>query len=265
MQLVKLFVVLFVWLRIVIGLLMFLLMNVFVFVSVCASCVIFCLSPKMRARCISAILYSSMHFIFIFLVKALGGYDLFIDKSGVDFSKPAIYVSNHISLFDPLLLFGIIPNLGVVIKKKYSSVLAIWLLVRAFDFVVVKADGSDETKEILQSAKRSLDSGRNMLIFPEGRRSKPARILEFKKSAFRLAKDLNVNVVPIAMYSPRPFLPKGEFLIKEKTYYNIKFLKPLNPSDYKSVSDLSDVAYDAISAEVRRVRDKSQEREQKYI
>ncbi len=261
----KAFIISFVWIRIVIGLVLFLLMNAFVFVAVgfCYCALYF--SPKLRGQCISSVLRVSMHFIFVFLIQFLGGYDLHIDTSDTDFSKPTIFVCNHISLFDPLLLFAIIPNLGVVIKKKYSSILAIWLLVKVFDFVVVKADGSDETKEIISSAKRSLDNGRNMLIFPEGRRAKVGHILDFKKSAFKLAKDLNVRVVPISMYSPRPFLPKGELIIKEKTYYKIKFLKPLEPADFKSASALSEVAYEAIADENRRVRDRAQEREQRYF
>ncbi len=129
----------------------------------------------------------------------------------------------------------------------------------------MKADGSDETKEILSSSKRSLDNGRNMLIFPEGRRAKVGRILDFKKSAFKLAKDLNVRVVPISIYSPRPFFPKGELEIKEKTYYKIKFLKPLEPADFKSASALSDATYEVIAAENRRVRDCTQERKQRYF
>ncbi len=260
----KAFIVLFVWLKIAIGLLLFLLMNAFVFVGVGVCCVTFLFFPKLRAKSISAILKTSMNFIFVSLAQFLGGYDLFIEKNNIDFSKPAIFVCNHISLFDPLILFGIIPNLGVVIKKKYSSILAIWLLVKVFDFIVVKADGSDEANEILASAKRSLSNGRSMLIFPEGRRSKVGRILDFKKSAFKLAKDLNVLVVPISIYSPRPFLPKGELLIKEKTYYKVKFLSPLAPSDYKNVTTLTDAAYEAIVLENARSRDRAQEREQRY-
>ncbi len=129
MSIGKLFIIAFVWLRILIGLILFLLMNVFVFVSVGLCYMAFYFSPKLRGRSISTILRVSMNFIFVFLVQFLGGYNLHIDTADTDFSKPTIFVCNHISLFDPLLLFAIIPNLGVVIKKKYSSILAIWLLV----------------------------------------------------------------------------------------------------------------------------------------
>ncbi len=205
-----------------------------------------------------------MKFIFKGLVCWLGGYDLFIKKNNNDFSEPTIFVANHISLLDPLILFGIIPNLGVVIKRKYSTILAIWLLVKVFDFIVVRTDGSDETQEIIDNAKRSIDIGRNMLVFPEGHRSKPGRILEFKKSAFKLAKDLNIKVVPIAIYSPRPFLSKNDYSIKEKTYYHINFLEAIKPSEYSSVKAMCDFAYEQISKEVKLLRNKDQERPQQY-
>ena len=264
MSICNTFIILFVWIRIAIGLSVFLVVNVVVSLAILLSCIIFCFDEKLRKRTVSITIHWLMKFIFIGLVRWLGGYDLFIKKNDIDFSKPSIFIANHISLFDPLLLFSIIPNLGVIIKSKYSSVLAIWLLVKVFDFIVVRSDGTDEMQKVIDKTKRAVKLGRNMLIFPEGRRSKPARILELKNSAFKLSKDLNLQIIPIAIYSPRPFLSKGEFMIKEKTYYHIEFLYPINPQYYHSARAMNDVAYKQILKAVKLVRDKSQERPQQY-
>ena len=89
------------------------------------------------------------------------------------------------------------------------------------------------------------------------------RVLDFKKAPFKAAKELNLPVVPVAIYSPRPFLGKGEFAIKEKTYYKIKFLEAIAP-EKMSYQKMADAAYCAIGAEISAVRDKLQERPQRY-
>ena len=52
-------------------------------------------------------------------------------------SKPSVYAFNHISYLDPLFALAIVPNAAVVVKGKYDSVLAIWILTRLFDFVSI--------------------------------------------------------------------------------------------------------------------------------
>lgn len=259
----NIFLKMFVWARVAVGLLSFALVNVVAVLVVAVAWTLFFAFDNLRSRTISAALRRLLHFNIIGVAKFLGGYDLFIDTSRADFSKPAVYVANHISLFDPLLLLAIIPNAGVVVKQKYSPIPAIWLLSKAFDFVVVRGDSSDDMGEVLGRISRAVSNGRNMLVFPEGRRAKVGRVLDFKKAPFKAAKELNLPVVPVAIYSPRPFLGKGEFAIKEKTYYKIKFLEAIAP-EKMSYQKMADAAYCAIGAEISAVRDKLQERPQRY-
>lgn len=266
MRVCKMFLILFVWLRIAFGLACFLLMNVIAGAAIVFLSAVFAFAPRLRGRAISIVVRAGMRAIFTGLVPLLGGYDLFIDSAKADFSRPSIYVCNHISIFDPLILFALIPNLGVVIKRKYASILAIWLLARVFDFVAIDGDGgADEIENVLKSAGGSLSRGRNMLIFPEGTRGRVGTVGEFKKSAFKLAIETGAPVAPVAIYSPRPFLGKGAFSIREKTYYKIKFLEPMLPEEYRGAPAMRDAACAAVLAEVRRMRDKAEERPPRYF
>ena len=261
----KFFLIAFVWIRIVFGFSTFAFLNI---VTIAISILLYvCLFflPSLRSRVISQLIYYLCKFELHGMAHWLGGYDLFIDKQDADFSKPAIYVCNHISLLDPLIILGTISNLGVLVKQKYTAIPAIWVLAKLFDFIPIKADGTDDISEVLISVSHALKHGRSMLIFPEGRRSKVGHVLDFKKSAFKLAKDLNVRVVPMAIYSPRPFLTKGKFDIKEKTYYKIKILKPLLPEEFKTSKHLAETAYEQIAGTVADMRDKLQERPQRYF
>ena len=261
----KFFLIAFVWVRIVFGFSTFILANVVAIVGSALLYVLLFFAPSLRSKMISKLIYVLCNIELHKIPYWLGGYDLFIDKQNADFSKPAIYVCNHISLFDPLIILGTIQNLGVLVKEKYTAIPAIWVLAKLFDFITIRSDDTESLSEILTNVSNSVKRGRSMLIFPEGRRAKVGRVIDFKRSAFKLAKDLNVRVVPIAIYSPRPFLTKGKFDIKEKTYYKIKILEQLSPENFKSSKQLCDTAYIQISNAVADMRDKSQEREQRYF
>ena len=58
---------------------------------------------------------------------------------------------------------------------------------------------------------------------------------------------------------------KGKFDIKEKTYYKIKILKPLLPEEFKTSKHLAETAYEQIAGTVADMRDKLQERPQRYF
>lgn len=259
----NIFLIAFVWIRVAAGLLAFAVANAFVAAAIAAAYLLFFWSKPLRQKAIAAALGDALKFVFLGVVRLLGGYDLNVEKPK-RLPEAAIYTANHISLFDALILLAIIPNAGVVIKRKYSGILSIWLLVKTFDFIVVDSDAPNATEDVIVCARRALAQKRSILIFPEGRRSKVGRVLEFKKSAFKLAFETGAKIVPVAIYSPRPFLPKGELSIREKTYYKIKFSAPLDPEKSASPAALRDAAYDAVARQVHAFRDREEERPPRY-
>jgi hypothetical protein len=66
------------------------------------------------------------------------------------------------------------------------------------------------------------------LIFPEGTRSEDCSILRFKKGAFYLANELNLDVIPIVIHGIGHVLPKTEFMLR-KGQVNIKILERITP------------------------------------
>lgn len=62
-------------------------------------------------------------------------------------------------------------------------------------------------KELLQYSKELLEMGENLAVFPEGKLSHELKVLDFKLGYFRLAKETNVPILPIAMWGNDKLYP----------------------------------------------------------
>ena len=163
--------------------------------------------------------------------------------------KGKIFVSNHTSILDPLILLSLVPNAGVLVKSRYKSWLVVRFLIKCLNFAVV----DEHSKQSIVSAEKEMESlllgGGNVIIFPEGTRSPDGRMRQFRKLAFKLAKNLDIQVVPVAVLSKYAFLSKGGkwFYPPEGNIFKVKFLEGILPKNFKSAAELSDAAFDAIS------------------
>ena len=200
-----------------------------------------------RRRLVSALLSAFAKWFSTVFLPELGAYKL--EVSGLENLRTSatVFVANHISRIDPLLILSYAPGAGVVLKRKYSTLLAIWFMVKFYNFISIDMAAGNEAARALDRAKGILSNGGNLIIFPEGRRSRNGRVLEFKKLAFKLAKETGSYVVPIALWSEKPFLEGGGADIPEGGgRFCMRFLAPVDPSDFKSASSLSDFVYGKI-------------------
>ncbi len=208
----------------------------------------------LKKRAISAVIRWTLYFQFIKIMSWLGAYTLDVKISEkIDYKRPFIIVSNHISLLDPLILMSYIKNTGAVIKRRYTVILVVWLLVRVFDFIVVDENTKNDPSEYVEKFSNVLKK-RNVLIYPEGARSKAGRVADFKKSAFVIAKELNVDVVPVAVYSPKPMFTKDSVNMTGQARYCVRVMDPINPREYKNASLLGRAACGVICKTVDNLR-----------
>ena len=212
-------------------------------------------SKRLRGRAISRVLRWVCRAEIFAVLRVLGALEVDADASKIPESPRGNYivVANHISLLDPLILLALFDNLGAVLKRKYASWLAIALLVRIFDFIVIDESAKNSPQCFMDIFADALKR-RNILIFPEGGRSKSGRVGEFKKSAFKLAFDSGADIVPVAIYSPEPMLSKSAANFFKKAHYRIEVLDAARPCDFRTPSEMRDKVCSAISAAVGSAR-----------
>lgn len=172
----------------------------------------------------------------ITIFPSVGGYKVKIDGLENIQKSPAIYTFNHISLLDPLFAISQIPNAAVVVKGKYDSILAIWLLTRFFDFISTGDGSRGDIERAMEKISDAVGRGCNLIVFPEGTRMNGERLGDFKSMAFRLSRRTGIDIVPAAIVSSEPVFTRGTPLLPEKTgfAFHIKILPPLSPSDFNS-------------------------------
>jgi 1-acyl-sn-glycerol-3-phosphate acyltransferase len=119
-------------------------------------------------------------------------------------------MSNHESFLDPPLLMGAIQVPAVYIAKRGVK----WMPFvgwAAWAGGMIFVDRGNNKKAALSMARATEEvrRGKNVVIFPEGTRTKDGRIGAFKKGGFRLAADAGVPIVPLATVGGWDVLPKG--------------------------------------------------------
>ena len=110
---------------------------------------------------------------------------------------PQIFVSNHQSFIDALVLGSLIPrsilyNTMFLAIDWYFKKGLMKLLVTNGNVVLV--DINKNIKKSVEEIAAHVKAGRNVLIFPEGARTKDGKVAKFKKVFAIIAKELNVDI-----------------------------------------------------------------------
>lgn len=146
--------------------------------------------------------------------------------------QPVIFMSNHESQLDPPLLVAAIPVPAVYIAKKEVKFIPFvgWAAMCAG---VIFIDRGDREKAVssLHAAALKIRGGRNVVIFPEGTRTRTGELLPFKKGGFALALDAEVPIVPLATVGGYQTLPPGALRIRPGRYV-ISFGAPVDSSEF---------------------------------
>ena len=129
-------------------------------------------------------------------------------RSNIQPGQSYVVVANHQSHFDILAVYG---WLGVdirwVMKMELRKVPVLGLACERLGHVYIDRANSHRAQASINAAKDQLVNGTSIFFFPEGTRSLDGRLLPFKKGAFKLAKELNLPILPITITGSHDILP----------------------------------------------------------
>ncbi|MFT7003065.1 MAG: long-chain acyl-CoA synthetase [Sulfurimonas sp.] len=100
-------------------------------------------------------------------------------------------------------------------------------------------DANINLKETMQHVSAPLKKGHNLVIFPEGARTRDGKLLEFRPFFAMLSKTHNVPIVPVIIDGSYNALPSGKLFPRPKKI-RLTYLKPIFPKDlsYEEITKL---------------------------
>jgi long-chain acyl-CoA synthetase len=104
---------------------------------------------------------------------------------------------------------------------------------------VIVMDISNNVKDSIGKLAKALKDGNNIVIFPEGTRTKDGEIAEFKQTFAIIAKEMNVPVVPICVSGAFEKIKVGKTFPSFNAEIKVSFLPEMKPLENESYEEFA--------------------------
>jgi 1-acyl-sn-glycerol-3-phosphate acyltransferase len=140
------------------------------------------------------------------LIYGMGFRLKFKANQNIDPGKSYMYCANHASFLDPFVLIALSKKPIVFVGKKELSKIPIFGFFYRRTVIMVDRSSFKSRKAVFEIAKKRLQNGVSMAIFPEGLVPTEDIVLApFKKGAFSLAIDFQIPIIPQVYYDCKRF------------------------------------------------------------
>jgi long-chain acyl-CoA synthetase len=150
---------------------------------------------------------------------------------------PCIFAPNHQSFIDGLIIAAALrmrtlKNSYFYAKKKHVNNPFLKFMAHRNNIIVM--DLNKDLKESIQKLAEVLKKGKNIIIFPEGTRTKTGRPGQFKKTFAILSTELNIPVVPVAINGAFKAMSHRAIFLRPFSKITVSFSEPVYPAGHTS-------------------------------
>lgn len=188
-------------------------------------------------------LWSSIFFTFVFIRVE------FVNRHLIKKDQQYIIVSNHFSYLDIPVLGFINKDIVFVGKSSLGKIPLFGYMFRNLHIAVDRSSLKSRGESIMKT-KQALEEGSSVVMFPEGGITSPAppKMGRFKDSAFKIAIEKQIPVIPVTLSYNHLILPDdGRLLLKNKKARAV--IHPpisVDEMDKQSVTELRDACFNVI-------------------
>ena len=120
-----------------------------------------------------------------------------------------VFVSNHQGAFDIFLIYGYLNrNFKWMMKWQLRNIPFVGKACEASHQIFVDKRGPARIRKTYDKARETLRGGMSVVVFPEGARTFTGHMGVFKRGAFMLADDLQLDVVPLTINGSFNVMPR---------------------------------------------------------
>ena len=179
-----------------------------------------------------------------------------IGKENLNYSSNKIYVANHQSLEDIIIIYRIgVPFRWVSKAEVFKIPVFGWLMHLKGD-IKLKRSSKASIKKMMTDAEKVLKKGCSLVIFPEGTRSRNGELGNFKEGAFALAHKTQKALVPVVINGTIPNLIYSGFLFKMRHQVTVNILPeiPYDSFKDKEYKEIAEMVKNIIKDELNRIK-----------
>ena len=171
----------------------------------------------------------------------------------VDPKTQYLFIQNHSSHLDHVALYTATPHFkqGIELETHFDYPFYGWFM-KARGTIPVPKDRAGAFEALRRAVREEMDRGHSILGFPEGHRTLTGRVGKFYDGIFRVAIELGVPIVPVAVTGLYDVLHKGSWVIRPGHTITVYVEEPIQTHHLgeADVADLRDRVRDIIAARV---------------
>lgn len=175
--------------------------------------------------------------------------------------RSSVIVCNHISYIDSILLVSLFARHSTIVTNRlFRYPILNWIMATA-GYLPAASEGprADLMVRRMETLPAFLASGGNLIVFPEGTRSRTGQVGQFSTGAFKIAKMCHAPVAVLRMRNTDRLFTPGRFRFNtcEGNTVAVDLLARLSPDYGKagfSIKKLSDRVHAFYQADPRTAR-----------
>lgn len=144
----------------------------------------------------------------LWYLRLFGFLDAQVIEHAPDARAGKLIVGNHTSMFDVICLLAYFPDASTFIKSNFLRIPFILPAVKAAGYIPIDVTDAGQRTNAFMKGLAVLRSGRPLIVFPEGTRSRDGKIGRFQAGVFKLALEAGQDITPVLFTSDQPIFNK---------------------------------------------------------
>ena len=182
--------------------------------------------PEKRASVVQKTIHGSFRW-YIWIVKTIGVLSLNVENSEyLKDVKGTLIIANHPTLLDTVFLMGQMDRAQCIVKHELWDNFFVGGVMRAANYIRNDRD----PEKLIEDCVAVLKRGENLIIFPEGTRTRPDELLgKLQRGVANVALNSDAPILPVIIHCNHTTLSKGQPWYRippTKLAFNIKFFEP---------------------------------------
>lgn len=143
-----------------------------------------------------------------FILFGMGFYTKVTKEASIVHGKSYMFIANHSSMTDIMLMLAVEKNPFVFVGKKELGKIPLFGFFYKRTCILVDRNSAKSKHDVFNKAQQRLNSGLSICIFPEGGVFNDCDLVcDFKNGAFRLAIEHQIPIVPMTFADNLKRLP----------------------------------------------------------